>query len=39
MFSAKQFEDELKITEEANLQALQLILRGRAETVMDPSDI
>ena len=39
MFFAKQFENELKITEEAKLQVMQLILRGRAEAGMDPLDI
>ena len=36
MFFAKQFDDELKITEEAQNQVLQLMMRGRAEAGMEP---
>ena len=39
MFFAKQFEEELKITEEAKLQTMQLSLRGRAEAGIDTIDI
>ena len=39
MFFAKQVKDELKVTEEAKLQVMQLTLRGRAQAGMDPLDI